>query len=88
MDDNKIMEQLEELANSLEIPVRYEQIKKESSFFPGGLCKVKGEDILIINSMATVEDKIQILVKAVTSFDISQVYMRPVLREFLAKYSD
>ncbi|MBW1863551.1 MAG: hypothetical protein JRJ02_14455 [Deltaproteobacteria bacterium] len=63
--------------------VRYEQIKKESSFFPGGLCKVKGEDILIINSMATVEDKIQILVKAVTSFDISQVYMRPVLREFL-----
>ncbi|MBW1806228.1 MAG: hypothetical protein JRJ06_07670 [Deltaproteobacteria bacterium] len=83
MDDNKILEQLEELANSLEIPVRYEQIKKESSFFPGGLCKVKGEDILIINSMATVEDKIQILVKAVTSFDISQVYMRPVLREFL-----
>jgi len=83
VDDNKILEQLEELANSLEIPVRYEQIKKESSFFPGGLCKVKGEDILIINSMATVEDKIQILVKAVTSFDISQVYMRPVLREFL-----
>lgn len=83
MDDNKILEQLEELANSLEIPVRYEQIKKESSFFPGGLCRVKGEDILIINSMATVEDKIQILVKAVTSFDISQVYMRPVLREFL-----
>jgi len=88
VDDNKILEQLEKLANSLEIPVRYEQIKKEGSFFPGGLCKVKGEDILIINSMATVEDKIQILVKAVTSFDISQVYMRPVLREFLAKCSD
>ena len=87
LDEENILSQLEELANSLEINVRYEQIKKEGVFFPGGLCKVKGENILIINSLATIENKIEALAKAVSSFDLSQIYMRPALREFLSKYS-
>ena len=66
MDDNTILDQLEELARSLSIDVRFEQINKQGSFFPGGLCKFKGENILIINSKATKRDKIQALAKAVT----------------------
>jgi hypothetical protein len=54
----------------------------------GGLCRVKGENILIINSKATMRDKIQALVRAVKQFDLSQVYMRPALREFLVKIPD
>ena len=88
MDEKSILGQLEELANGLEIQVRYEQINKEGAFFAGGLCRVKGEDILIINSKATVEDKIQAFAKAVTSFDLGRVYIRPALREFLSGYTD
>jgi len=87
MDEKEILNQLEELAESLGIIIRYEQLLKEGSFFPGGLCKVKGEDILIINSMAGIDDKIEILAKAVVSFDLSRIYMRPALREFLSKHS-
>jgi hypothetical protein len=47
MDEQEILNQLEELAESLGIIIRYEQLLKEGSFFPGGLCKVKGENILI-----------------------------------------
>ena len=83
LNEEKILSQLEELANSLDIRVRYEQIKKESSFFPGGLCKLKGENILIINSSAGIEDKINALAGAVSSFDLSDIHMRPALREFL-----
>jgi len=75
--------QLEELAQSLAIQIRYEPIKKEGTFSPGGLCRLKGENLLIINSKATTKDKIQALAKAVNRFDLSQVYVRPGLREFL-----
>ncbi|MFC1531929.1 hypothetical protein ACFL7M_00970 [Thermodesulfobacteriota bacterium] len=85
LNEESILGQLEELADSLGIKLRYEQIKKEGTFSSGGLCKVKGEDILIINSKAGMETKIEILAKAVISFDLSQIYIRPALREFLLK---
>jgi hypothetical protein len=85
MDEKEILNQLEGLAKNLGIIIRYEQLLKEGSFYSGGLCKVKGEDILIINSVAGIDDKIEILAKAVVSFDLSRVYMRPALREFLSK---
>ncbi len=87
MDEKDILDQLEELAKTLGIKIRYEQLQKEGTFFPGGLCKVKGENILIINSKSGMDDKIEILAKAVISFDLSRVYMRPALREFLLKHA-
>ncbi|MFH1349297.1 MAG: hypothetical protein ABII26_00005 [Pseudomonadota bacterium] len=87
MDENTILKQLEELAASLSIQIRYDAIKKEGTYYPGGLCRVKGENILFINSKADTRDKIEALAKAVSRFDLSQVYLRPGLREFLEGYS-
>jgi len=81
--NEKRLGQLEELAESLGIEVRFEKLKKESAFFPGGLCKVKGEDIIIINSTAPIDDKIEIMGKALSFFDLSNIYVLPALREFL-----
>jgi hypothetical protein len=88
LDENTLLSQLEELAHSLGIEIRYEPIKKEGSFYPGGLCQIKGEYVLILNSAATVRDKIQTLARAVNRFDLSQVYLRPGLREFLDKFPE
>jgi hypothetical protein len=88
LDGKTILGQLEELARRLEIKVRYEPIRGEGPFYMGGLCRVRGENILIINSKATMRDKIQALVRAVKQFDISQIYMRPALREFLGRFPD
>ena len=85
MDDKTLLVQLEELAENLAIEIRYEAIRKEGSFFTGGLCRLKGKDILIVNSDASMGDKIQALAKALRRSDLSQVYMRPALREFLTK---
>ena len=85
--EENILRQLEELAEGLGIKIRYEQLKKESAFFPGGLCTVKGEDIFIINSNANIDDKIEALAKGLVSFDLSQIYMRPAVRELLIKTS-
>ena len=83
MDEDTILSQLEELAQRLKIEVRYEPIRKESSYYPGGLCLLKGEYVLIINSNANKSDKMQTLAKAVKHFDLSHVYLRPGLRDFL-----
>jgi hypothetical protein len=85
LDENTLLGQLEELAHSLGIEIRYEPLRRESSFFPGGLCRVKGEYVLILNATATTEDKIQTMAKAVNRFDLSRIYLRPGLREFLDK---
>ena len=85
MDEDTLLGQLEELAHSLGIEIRYEPLKREAGFFPGGLCRIKGEYVLILNSAATTEDKIQTMAKALNRFDLSRVYVRPGLREFLAK---
>ena len=84
--EGAILEQLEELAQSLGMEIRNEPLKREGSFSPGGLCRVKGEYILIFNTKATREDRIEALAKAVKRFDLDEVYLRPGLREFLDKY--
>ena len=81
--NEKLLGQLEDLAGSLGIEVRFEKLKKESTFFPGGLCKVKGEDMVIINSSTPLEDKVEILGRALSPFDLSQIYVLPAVREFL-----
>jgi len=84
--EENLLKQLEELAENIGIKIRYDKILKEGSFFFGGLCKIKGEDMIIINSRVSTEDKIDILAGALTSLDLSQVFIKPALREFLSQY--
>jgi len=83
LDENTLLSQLEELAQSLKIEVRYESFKGEVAFSTGGLCKLKGEYLLIINSKASVREKAEAIAGALKRFDLGQVYLRPGLREFL-----
>lgn len=85
MDEQERLEQLEELARNLGIEVRYETFKGEGSFSTGGLCKVHGKHLIIINTRAATGDRIKAIAGAVTRFDLSRVYLRPGLREFLER---
>ncbi|HYA13469.1 MAG TPA: hypothetical protein VEF33_03935 [Syntrophales bacterium] len=83
MDDHTILSQLEGLADQIGIQIRYEKIVEEDLTSAGGLCRLKGECFIIVNSRAPAKDKIQALVKALKNFDLSDVYIRPALRELL-----
>jgi hypothetical protein len=85
MDENTILEQLEELAERFGVKIRYEAIKEDedSIHVVGGLCLLRGEYVLIIDSRATVKDRVQTLATALKHFDLDQIYLRPVLRELL-----
>jgi len=66
MDENTIIEQLEELIESFGIQIRDEAIKQDEDLVKvvGGLCLLRGEYVLIINSRATTMDRIRTLVTA------------------------
>src|SRR4030043_941921 len=85
MDENTIIEQLEKLIERFGVQIRHEAIKQdeESVNVVGGLCLLKGEYVLIVNSKATIEDKIRALGMALKQFDHEKIYMLPVLRELL-----
>jgi len=87
MDENTIAEQLEELIKSFGIQIRHEAIKQDEDLVnvAGGLCLLRGEYVLIINSKATTMDRIKTLATALKHFDLDQIYLRPVLRELLDK---
>jgi hypothetical protein len=85
MDKDILLHQLENLVEMLGIEIRYETIENEMPFSPGGLCRLGDRYILILNKALRKQDKIQTLGRAVTRFDLSNVYLRPGLRAFLSE---
>lgn len=78
-----ILDQLEGVAKGLEIEVRYETLRKESRYNPGGLCRIRGVPVIIVNRKSPLQEKVQVLAAAVKRFDLNGIYLRPGLRDFL-----
>ena len=83
MNNELLLNELETLAGKLGIAIRYENVNGEESSGSGGLCRLKGEYVLIIHTQATVQEKIRIILEAVKPFPIGDVYVKPVIRELL-----
>ena len=82
-NEEVLLNQLEELAEKLGILVRDENINIEETSSTGGLCRLEGKDVLILNSQVTVKEKNQVMIKALQQFDLSEIYIKPVIRELL-----
>ena len=88
INDEIILLQLEELAERLGILVRDENINIDEVSSTGGLCIVEGQYILILNSKTTLQEKIQVTIKALQQFDISDIYVKPGIRELLEEHKE
>ena len=85
MNENETIYQLEELVEGFGIKIRYEPFQQEEDLIRirGGLCLLRGEYVLIINSKASLKERMNTLAMALKHFDLSEIYVRPVLRELL-----
>ncbi|MCU0530482.1 MAG: hypothetical protein MUE57_09630 [Syntrophales bacterium] len=85
MDDHIALDQLEALAWSLGIEVRTERIPQDDVTISGGLVRLKGKSVIVVDARAPAKDRVRTLVQALKSFDLSDIYVRPALRELLEK---
>jgi len=85
VDDHIALDQLEALAWSLGVEVRYERIPQDDVAIAGGLCRLKGKNVIVIDARASAKERIRTLVQALKPFDLTDVYIRPALRELLEK---
>jgi len=88
INDEFILLQLEELAERLGVLVRDENINIDDVSSTGGLCIVEGQHILILNSKTSLQEKIHVAVRALRQFDISEIYVKPGIRELLEDHKE
>jgi hypothetical protein len=85
MQNSKVLGYLEDLAFRLGIEIVYEKLGEADFSVDGGLCKVKGAYKIFMDPSAPIEVQIEILVRALSSFQIEGVYLLPFIREILEK---
>jgi len=59
------------------------KVMKGKGSFSGGTCKVNEERVVVINQMKPIEQRLNILAKSFSSFDLSEIYIVPALRDFI-----
>ena len=75
MEDAKLLEQLQAVVPRLGIELR--EIDGE---FTGGLCRVKGRRVLLVNSSLTTRKMIEIMCRELAHQDLSNIFILPAVR--------
>ena len=78
MKSEKILEELEILAEKLGLVVRYER-----GDFQGDLCFIDDDGVIIIQKKAMIEKKLAVLSRGLSRVDLGNVYVLPEIRKLL-----
>jgi len=83
LDARTMLGHLEAVADQLGVEIRYEAMEGESALSPGGLCRIRGKQVIIVNSKAPPGDQVGTLAKALSRLDLGRIYLRPGVRDLL-----
>jgi len=75
-----ILRALEALAARIGVAVRSEQFDLSVIEGRGGLCRLRGEPVVVMDARLPVLDKIGVLAAALSAFDLEAIYVPPLLR--------
>jgi hypothetical protein len=78
MKINEIYKELLELAKSEGIAIR-----KDKGRFQSGFCKIDGQETILLNSNSPIQLSISALANALNEHTISDIYIKPAIREYL-----
>ena len=78
----EILSELEKLALRIGVTVRFEPFKTRSErpAAKGGLCRLRGTPLIVIDTALPLMDKIGILSEALSAFDLEAIYLPAILR--------
>ena len=87
MNETTILQNLEAIAEKLDIKVNYENLRKRHVFSKGGYCRLKEDKIVIIDTTLNLSEKIDVLADALSQLDLEDIYMPPAVRKILDRKS-
>lgn len=75
------LDRLVEIATSLGLDVREERLLREVGYsVKSGLCRVEGEEVLLLDKNAASSDRIEALCEVLAGRDLDSVWIEPELR--------
>lgn len=78
MTQEQILKELEALAAASGIGLRYEK-----GDFEGGYCVLKAERLIVVNKKLPPAKRAGVLAQAMAEIGIDEMYLKPVVREFI-----
>ncbi len=76
----RLLSELETVAARLGIAVRVEPFGDQRLGARGGLCRIRGCPLILIDASLPVADQISVLAGALSAFDVSSIYVPPLVR--------
>ena len=76
---------LEQLAARLGVEVRYEPMSQDRAAVAGGLCRLRGRTMVIVDAKAPLAEQVGVLLDALSELDTDTVFVPPLIRRALAR---
>ena len=73
-----IFQEFEQLAEALDV-----KIVQEKGNFKGGYCLLEKEEIIVVNKLNPMEQRIRALAQAFSRLDSSKIYIKPAIRSII-----
>jgi hypothetical protein len=83
VNEERLLGQLEALAHRLDIEIRYESLEGRGPLASGGLCRLRGRQLILVNENLSTREKVRTIVNSLRGFDLRDIYVKPALRDLL-----
>lgn len=85
MDVHAQLEDLKSVAAKCSIEIEISNLADEELSIQSGLCKVKGNSLIILDKKLEPEEQVAVILKALENFDLETIYVPSWIRERLEK---
>jgi hypothetical protein len=86
MKPEQIYQGLKDLADKLGILVSEQKLSTERLKVKSGLCKIKGQFVMILDKQLSIHKKNSILAACLSNMPHDAIFVIPAVREFLARH--
>ena len=88
MNQEKLLLELEEMALKMGVAVRYERLVYEDLDVASGRCRIRGQEVILIDRKMDTPKRVQLLLRELRQMDLTNVYIKPYLRVILEENGD
>ena len=86
MSPDQIYQDLKDIAERLGFSVSEQSFKRTGIKAQSGFCRVKNEDLFIMDKHIALKKKIAILAEYIGGLEIENIHMMPAVRELIDQY--